>query len=571
MRKSLRCAFAAFAIVGVVTSPAISAYAEPTDITTPVPEPPPVVIDEQPVQAPSVEVPSVEQPQAPPVEVPAPPPVAPAPAAPPVQAPQEPPVEVAEPELAPAPEPALDPPVQQSVPDISGETTTQSEPSVPIPQEVPDTVESEAPSVSPSAPQETEGSLDESSQPPVSQPGSVEPDAPVSDLPEEDSAPADQSVPTEDTTEPESEPSATPSPPVGDNSTPEVSEPSATTATVEPPALPDATTVQAEPEADLVPEASLELEPLAVPEVAPPETVSDVESVFAAYRSSEKDKHDRDRGKDGRDHDWRKKDRDPKGWKCDDRRGPHACKWDDWKHDDRNRPVFYNRYSFDIKVLYFDHHSGQRVEVIVKAGTRRPIDVRHPGDYGFVVVGASSHNFALNVAVGTFSRGEYCAPSRHGHHCQKPHRPVVKHVDVRVYVNNVVYPRWPVQAYYCGCDRDNVVIYQDNRTYNYQRIFINGTREVVGTWSESPGKPRYFVPKGYKQSPVDQNYTWGTPPEFQGVVGGDNPSGENVQAAPVVSESPLRDAALVGVAVFVIVAAVGGSVWVWRRRQGTGG
>ncbi len=304
-------------------------------------------------------------------------------------------------------------------------------------------------------------------------------------------------------------------------------------------------------------EDSLETEAPVEGKTVSEETVAAVDDAIfaAAYEASDRDSRDRGNGgKDGngRDNNHKPRDPDPKGWKCDDRRGAYGCPWNDWNHDDKGRPVFNNQFTFDLKVVYFDGFN--RVEVIVRAGTRQPINTPGSGAYAFVVVGVSNPNFAVNVGVGVFNSDSNCNRG-----CGRPATTQIG-VFVNVSNRNVYYPR--VDAYDCGCG-----VTYGNRYYD--RIYVGGTREVIGNWVEPQGQPRYFQPWGYKESPASPAYVQGPPPEFAGYGKlGANPDGTTTnEALPPVETTnrALQISAAVGAVVLVL--GIGGLLLVQRSRR----
>lgn len=318
-----------------------------------------------------------------------------------------------------------------------------------------------------------------------------------------------------------------------------------------------------EPEAQLVSmEALKKAEQPAETKEASSEVVREADdavlaSLADAARAADRDNNDRDRDRDrDRDHDGRDRDHrdhDPKGWKCDDRRGAYGCPWDQWGYDDRGRPEFYNRFSFDLKVIYWDGYTN--VEVIVRAGTRQWIDPRNPGAYAFVVVGVSNPDFRLNVGVGVFTSGRDYG---HGHgngncginpqYCPHPQRPSVTQISVYVSVNNTHYDR--IGAYDCGCRTR----YMDR---DYDRVYIGGTREVIGYWNP----PRtQFQPQYIRENPTSPVYVPVTPQKWNEVVDGAGEKGgdpsQNVAAADTVSTSSDATKAVVIIVIIGVGIAV---------------
>lgn len=217
--------------------------------------------------------------------------------------------------------------------------------------------------------------------------------------------------------------------------------------------------------------------------------------------------------------------------------------------------MFYNRYSFDLKVLICDPNTGQVFVVTVSAGKRRVVDVPHAGDYGFVVVGVNAPGVNGNVGVGVFNGGGPC-----NQHCSVPRRPSTNaQIYVNVQVGNVYQP-YGVWAYDCGC---GPVYRRDDR--DYYRYYFEGHREVVGYWQGTPRQEgSRFVPVEYRQTPVAQAVPV-TPQNVMDVVTGSPPKGGDPQAGLAlpgtdgvltVQQKVLIVAGLIGVAVFAAVAGV---------------
>lgn len=349
-------------------------------------------------------------------------------------------------------------------------------------------------------------------------------------------------------------------------STPETTEPAAPKVVSEEVSKPVAIVPQEN--AQLISKEALKVEQPVEAKEAAPEVVREADdavlaSLAEAARAADRDNNDRDRDKDrDRDHDGRDRDHprdhDPKGWKCDDRRGAYGCPWDQWGYDDRGRPEFYNRFSFDLKVVYWDGYTN--VEVIVRAGTRQPVNPRNPGSYAFVVVGVSNPNFQLNVGVGVFNSGYGHGNGNCGinpQYCPRPPRPSVTEINVFVSVTNTHYDR--LRAYDCGCRTR----YMDR---DYDRVYIGGTREVIGYWNP----PRtQFQPVYIRQNPTSSAYVPVTPQAWTEVVDGSGPKGgdpsQNV-AAPSPAPTNLSDA-IKWVVVIVIMGAGAGIGYAFYRRQ----
>lgn len=369
-------------------------------------------------------------------------------------------------------------------------------------------------------------------------------------------------------------PTTEPSPANVPTPTPSVSATPTPTKVAEPSQLPKPADIQsAVPEVD---KAALVEEPPAVPTPATQDDVADtVNAIMAAQSNRGNGSHDGDHdgnhngGHDGNgngngngNHDGDHQGpggHNPGGWSCDDPRGPRSCQWNDWDHDDHGRPVFYNRYDFDLRVQFCDPNTGQVYTVLVRAGSRRPIDVPHAGDYGFVVVGVNAPNVAVNVGFGMFNSGGQC-----NQYCSVPSRPGVNlNVRVNVLVGNVYQPYY-VPSYDCGC---GPIYTRDNR--DYYRYYFNGNREVVGYWEAPPNQERYFVPVEQRQSPVAPVLTPVTAQNLREVLGTgeDEPLGGNPSASQFVSDHA-REFGFG--AIVVIVLGLGGAaayVYFQRRRS----
>lgn len=514
------------------------------------PTPTITVVPEEPAPAPAPDTGS-DTPSGPPVGNPEP---APAPAPPP-----PPPAVDPVPAPAPAPPAPIDPapaevpPAVPAEPPATGESPTDGGS---LPEE--GDTETELPAQDDQVP----GGEAESGQPPASQPdptdpgregqdgtGTGEPSVGGSD---EGSQEGDLSTPGDNGSVPDqpngnSSEGSTPSGESGQEATgPDPSgQPEVVTEELSTPA-----TVVPEPEAQLVSmEALKKVEQPAETKEASPEVVEEaLVSLAEAARVADRDNddRDRDRGNDGRDRDH-PRDHDPKGWKCDDRRGAYGCPWDQWGYDDRGRPEFYNRFSFDLKVLYWDGYTN--VEVIVRAGTRQWIDPRNPGAYAFVVVGVSNPDFRLNVGVGVFNSGNGHGNGNCGINPRYCDRPSVTEINVFVSVTNTRYDR--LRAYDCGCRTR----YMDR---DYDRVYIGGSREVIGYWNP----PRtQFRPHYIRENPTSPAYVPVTQERWNDVVDGGDPKGgdptqaaENVAGPEIVVDRSMQYA-LTAAAIVVIIGS----------------
>jgi len=156
--------------------------------------------------------------------------------------------------------------------------------------------------------------------------------------------------------------------------------------------------------------------------------------------------------------------------------------------------VFYNRFNFELKFLICNPNTGEMYTVIVGPGTRRPIEVPRPGDYSFVVVGVNVPG--VNVGVGVFNY----RPGNCNMQCVPAYRDL-KQFEFRFRVG-VNWRSGPTYVYDCGCN--DRVFYRD---HYYDRVWVNGTREVLGTWQQPPNnQPKYFVPVYQRVSPVSTAY-----------------------------------------------------------------
>lgn len=131
--------------------------------------------------------------------------------------------------------------------------------------------------------------------------------------------------------------------------------------------------------------------------------------------------------------------------------------------------------------------------VIISKGSRRVVDVPHPGDYNFVVIGVNTPT--ANVGVGVFNY----RPGSCNVQCQPAYRDL-KQFEFRFQVG-VNWRSGPAYVYDCGCN--DRVFY---RGHNYDRVWVNGTREVLGTWRTPPNQPKYFEPVYQRVSPVSTAY-----------------------------------------------------------------
>lgn len=353
--------------------------------------------------------------------------------------------------------------------------------------------------------------------------------------------------------------------------TPTPSVPATPTKVAEPSQLPKPEDIQsAAPKVD---KAALVEEPPAVPTPATQGDVTDTVNAIMAAQSnrgngSHDDDHDGDHngnhggnGNGNGNHDGNHQgpgDHNPGGWSCNDPRGPRSCQWNDWDHDDHGRPVFYNRYDFDLRIQYCDPNTGQVYTVIVQAGSRRPINVPHAGNYDFVVVGVNAPNVAVNVGFGMFNSGGPCSQ-----HCSVPNRPGVNlNVRVNVLVGNVYQPYY-VPSYDCGC---GPVYRRDNRDY-YQYYFYGSSRPVIGYWESPPNQERYFVPVEQRENPVAPTFTPVTAQNLREVLGTgeDEPLGGDPSVSQLMSDHARQFA--FGAVVVVILGLGGAAAYVYYQRR----
>lgn len=556
MKKSLRCFMTAIATVGVMMSMSTGlAWADPTDTTipTPAPVPPPAVhVDAPPV----VQTPVPEPVQLPPVQPPVQAPVVQAPSqAPPAtvvsqpSTPQPVPVQQA-PAMTPEPHTSM-PPVSTKVPPVQSSATPTPEVTVPVPSTTVPTLtpsqkpEESLPSLSSVAPSEPKAST----VPPV-QP--TEPNQVTSELPS--STPVHVPTVSSETPKPSESNGVLPEPTTSTNP------PSATK--VAEPVKVDQPSVIKPQDGATVADAALVKEQPVEPKEASSQTLEEATAALQTLGSGNGDNRDNDRNRD-RDHNQPPppRDPDPHGWQCNDHRGPSWCQWNDWDYDNHGRPVFNNGYNFDLRVVYVDYNTGQRVEVIVRARSSQPINTPHSGDYSFLVFGVSAPNFAMNVGMGTFRSGNPC-----NNYCTPPPRPSLNFdLRINIWTGQTMHPTY-VPVYDCGCGP-----YRRVGNRDYYRYYFGGTREVIGYWEGSPNQQgSNFIPVEQRETPAAPAYTPVTPANLGNLVGVERPGGdpsENLSLSPTVTSDSSQYGvwAVLAAAVIVVGGVIVGVIY-YRRR-----